>query len=45
MKTRFITTVLTSAYLSAMLTSSLAPIRNNTIFAAAVNPLAAEKAL
>jgi hypothetical protein len=45
MKTHPITAVLTSAYLSAMLTSSLAPIRNNTIFAAAVDPTAAEKAL
>lgn len=44
-KTHPITAILTSAYLSAMLTSSLAPIRNNTIFAAAVDPAAAEKAL
>ncbi len=44
-KTHPITAILTSAYLSAMLTSSLAPIRNNTIFAAAVDPTAAEKAL
>jgi len=45
MKTHPITAVLTSAYLSAMLTSSLAPIRNNAIFAAAVDPSAAQKAL
>jgi hypothetical protein len=45
LKTRPIATILASAYLSAMLTSSLAPIRNNTIFAAAVDPMAAEKAL
>ncbi|MBI2384554.1 MAG: hypothetical protein HYV14_00935 [Elusimicrobia bacterium] len=44
-KTHPITAVLTSAYLSAMLTSSLAPIRNNAIFAAAVDPSAAQKAL
>jgi len=44
-KTATFATILTSAYLSAMLTSSLAPIRNNTIFAAAVDPTAAEKAL
>lgn len=42
--TRTLTTVLTSAYLSAMLTSSVAPIRNNSIFAAAVDPMAAQKA-
>lgn len=45
LKNRPVATILTSAYLSAMLTSSLAPIRNNTIFAAAVDPMAAEKAL
>lgn len=44
-KTHPITAVLTSAYLSAMLTSSLAPIRNNAIFAATVDPSAAQKAL
>lgn len=44
-KTHPITALLTSAYLSAMLTSSLAPIRNNAIFAAAVDPSAAQKAL
>ena len=44
MKTHPVATILTSAYLSAMLTSSLAPIRNNTIFAAAVDPMAAQKA-
>lgn len=45
MKTHPITAVLTSVYLSAMLTSSLAPIRNNAIFAAAIDPSAAQKAL
>lgn len=45
LKNRPVATILASAYLSAMLTSSLAPIRNNTIFAAAVDPAAAEKAL
>ncbi|MBI2788283.1 MAG: hypothetical protein HYX59_06320 [Elusimicrobia bacterium] len=44
-KTHPITAVLTSAYLSAMLTSSLAPIRDNAIFAATVDPSAAQKAL
>lgn len=45
MKIHPITAVLTSAYLSAMLTSSLAPIRNNAIFAAAIDPSAPQKAL
>ena len=45
MKTRIATTILTSAYLSAMLASSVAPMRTNATFAAAVDPSAAEKAL
>ncbi len=45
MKTRRLATILTSAYLSAMLASSVAPIRSNATFAAAVDPLAAQKAL
>lgn len=43
--TSLVGTILTSAYLSAMLTSSVAPIRNSSIFAAAVDPTAAHKAL
>jgi hypothetical protein len=45
MKPQVVGTILTSAYLSAMLTSSLAPIHNNAIFAAAVDPSAAQKAV
>lgn len=43
--TRLLGPILTSAYLSAMLTSSVAPIRNGATFAAAVDPAAAQKAL
>lgn len=45
MKTWRLTPILTSAYLSAMLTSGLAPIRPSVIFAAAVDPMAAQKVL
>lgn len=45
MKTWSITPILTSAYLSAMLTSGLAPIRPSVIFAAAIDPMVAQKAL
>lgn len=44
MKTSRLNTILTSAYLSAMLTSSMAPIRGNATFAAAIDPMAAQKA-
>lgn len=44
MKTIRLNTILTSAYLSAMLTSSMAPIRSNATFAAAIDPMAAQKA-
>lgn len=43
--TRLLGPILTSAYLSAMLTSSVAPIRDGATFAAAVDPAAAQKAL
>lgn len=43
--TRLLGPILTSAYLSAMLTSSVAPIRNSSVFAAAVDPTAVQKAL
>lgn len=43
MKTSRLTTILTSAYLSAMLTSSVAPIRSNAAFASAIDPMAAQK--
>lgn len=42
--TRLLGPILTSAYLSAMLTSSVAPIRNSSIFAATVDPTAAHRA-
>ena len=45
MKTRRLSTILTSAYLSAMLASSVAPIRRDATLAAAIDPLAAQKAL
>lgn len=45
MKNWSLTQILTSAYLSAMLTSGLAPIRGNSILASAVNHAAAQKAL
>lgn len=45
MKTHPVTAILTSAYLSAMLTSSVAPINSNATLAAAVDPSAAQKAL
>lgn len=45
MKTWSLAPILTSAYLSAMLTSGLAPIRPSVIFAAAVDPMIAQKAL
>jgi len=40
-----VTAILTSAYLSAMLTSSVTPIRSNATLAAAVDPSAAQEAL
>lgn len=45
MKTWSLTPILTSAYLSAMLTSGLAPIRPTAILASAIDPMAAQKAL
>lgn len=45
MRTRRLATILTSAYLSAMLASSVAPTRNSATFAATVDPQAAQKAL
>lgn len=45
MKTWSLSPILTSAYLSAMLTSGLAPIRPSVVFAAAINPMAAQTAL
>lgn len=45
MKIWSLTPILMSAYLSAMLTSGLAPIRPSVIFAAAIDPVAAQKAL
>ncbi|MBI4061974.1 MAG: hypothetical protein HY403_11160 [Elusimicrobia bacterium] len=45
MKTRRLARILTSAYLSAMLTSSAEPIRRSTILATAIDPLAAPRAL
>jgi hypothetical protein len=40
-----LTAILSSAYLSAMLTSTIAPVRTNATLAAAVDPMAAQKAL
>lgn len=45
MKTWSLSPILLSAYLSAMLTSGIAPIRPQVIFAAAVDPMAAQKAM
>ena len=45
MKTRRLTTILTSAYLSAMLATSMAPIRSDATLAATIDPMAAQKAL
>ena len=45
MKTRRLTTILTSAYLSAMLATSVAPIRSDATLAATIDPMAAQKAL
>jgi hypothetical protein len=45
MKTRRLTTILTSAYVSAMLASSVAPIRSDATLAATIDPMAAQKAL
>lgn len=45
MKTWSLSPILMSAYLSAMLTSGLAPIRPSVIFAAAIDPMIAQKAL
>jgi hypothetical protein len=45
MKTRRLTTILTSAYLSAMLASSVAPIRSDATLASTIDPMAAQKAL
>jgi hypothetical protein len=44
MKTRRLTTILTSAYLSAMLASSVAPIRSDATLAATIDPSAARAA-
>lgn len=44
-KTHPVAAILTSAYLSAMLTSSVAPINSNATLAAAIDPMAAQKAL
>lgn len=45
MKTRRLTTILTSAYVSAMLATSVAPIRSDATLAGTIDPLAAQKAL
>lgn len=45
MKTRPVAAILTSAYLSAMLTSSVTSVRTNATLAAAVDPMAAQKVL
>lgn len=45
MKTQSLRTVLTSAYLSAMLASSVAPIRSDATLATTIDPMAAQKAL
>ncbi|MEQ1918463.1 MAG: hypothetical protein ABL955_04635 [Elusimicrobiota bacterium] len=45
MKTRRLTTILTSAYLSAMLATSVAPLRSDATLAATIDPMAAQKAL
>jgi hypothetical protein len=45
MNTRRLTTILTSAYVSAMLASSVAPIRSDATLAATIDPMAAQKAL
>ena len=45
MKTRRLTTILTSAYLSAMLATSVAPIRSDASLASTIDPMAAQKAL
>ncbi len=45
MKNRRLTTILTSAYLSAMLATSVAPIRSDATLAATIDPMAAQKAL
>lgn len=44
MKTNRLATILTSAYLSAMLATSVAPIRSDATLAAAIDPMAAQKA-
>ncbi len=45
MKTRRLTTILTSAYVSAMFASSVAPLRSDATLAATIDPIAAQKAL
>ena len=45
MQTRRLSTILTSAYLSAMLATSVAPIRSDATLAATIDPMAAQKAL
>ena len=45
MKTRRLTAILTSAYLSAMLATSVAPIRSDATLAATIDPMAAQKVL
>lgn len=45
MKTHPVSAILTSAYLSAMLTSSVAPVTGKATLAAAIDPMAAQKAL
>lgn len=44
MKTRRLSTILTSAYLSAMLASSVSPVRSDATFAATIDPTAARQA-
>lgn len=44
LNTRTLTTIMTSAYLSAMLTSSMSPMRSSSIFAAAVDPSGPQRA-
>lgn len=45
MKTRSLSTILTSAYLSAVLATSVAPVRSDAALASTIDPMAAQKAL
>ena len=45
MKTRSLRTIMISAYLSAMLTSSVVHVRGNVVLAGAIDPTAAQQAL